>query len=836
MKASITWLRELVPQLTESPREIAARLTGSGIEVEGITEFGEGAEACLLAAVVSVRPHPTKSGLRLVTVDRGSGGAGGREPPEAGQQEVVCGAPNVPEPGGMVVLAPLGAKLPAAGLVIAKRAIGGVESEGMLCSESELGLGEDGGGILVFPKGFAAPGTRFVEAVPNARDTVLEVNLTPNRPDGLGHIGLARQLSAVYGFPFALPVAPEPASSAVATTDLVTIRVDDGERCPHYGAAGAVDVTIGPSPPAVRYRLQALGVRSISNVVDVTNLVMLEWGHPMHAFDLDRVRPVGKPAIVVRRAKAGETMTTLDGIARKLEVDDLLICDGEGPTALAGIMGGEDSEIRETTKRVLFEVAWFEPRGVRRTARRNGMHTESSHRFERGVDPGDVAHVLARAVSLTCALAGAAATRGQIHVQGARISAEPTPPARRSISLRSHRVDDLLGIRVPFAEACAILERLGCTITARTESSVTVLAPTHRPDLSREVDLVEEVINVFGIDAVPAELPAVRATRDVGGREELASRARALAVALGLSEAITFSFTSRKALLALHAPEPTVVLANPLADHQVVMRTTLLPGLLDAVLHARRHGERNVKEFTVGPVFLAREGGRATSTTPPRPKDETLPDERLRIAVVLAGDRPAWLTPALPHDVWDMKGYALELASRLAGVRAEASPFEPGRAPRHLHPRGAGVIRVSGSEVGTFGILHPDAADALELDGEVLVLEMELDPFVAGPKLPAYAPIARFPASPRDIALVVKDGIAAGEVEAAVRAAAGPLAEDVHLFDRFVGAPVPEGHSNLAFRIVYRAPDRTLKDAEVDLAHANVVKEVSARFGATLRA
>lgn len=825
MKASITWLRELVPQLTESPREIAARLTGSGLEVEGITEFGEGAEACLLAAVVSIRPHPTKSGLRLVTVDRG-----------AAQQEVVCGAPNVPEPGGMVVLAPLGAKLPAAGLVIAKRAIGGVESEGMLCSESELGLGDDHGGILVFPKGFAAPGTRFVEAVPNARDTVLEVNLTPNRPDGLGHVGLARQLCAAYGFPFSLPKAAAPKEGGPSTSDLVTIRVDDAERCPHYGAAGAVDVTVGPSPLAVKYRLQALGVRSISNVVDVTNLVMLEWGHPMHAFDLDRVRPAGKPAIVVRRAKTGETMTTLDGVERKLDADDLLICDGEGPIALAGIMGGADSEIRETTKRVLFEVAWFEPRGVRRTARRNAMHTESSHRFERGVDPGDVAHVLARAVALTCELAGASATRGQIHVQGTRVAAEPTAPPRTSITLRAHRIDDLLGIHVPFAEACAILERLGCTITARTDASATMLAPTHRHDLTREVDLVEEVMSVRGIDTIPAELPAVRASRDVGGREELASRARAAAVALGLSEAITFSFTSRKALEVLHAPEPSVVLENPLAEHQLVMRTTLLPGLLDAVRNARRHGEREVKEFTIGPVFLVREGGKATSKTPPRPKDETLPDERLRIAVVLAGDRPAWLTPASPTDVWDLKGYALELASRLSGERAEAAPFAPGKAPRHLHPRGAGVLSVAGSEVGTFGILHPDAVDDLELDGEVLVLEMELDPFVAGPKLPAYVPIPRFPASPRDIALVVKDGVAAGEVAAAVRAAAGPLAEGVHLFDRFVGGPVPEGHSNLAFRIVYRAADRTLKDAEVDAAHANVVKEVSARFGATLRA
>jgi phenylalanyl-tRNA synthetase beta chain len=383
MKASHRWLCELVRDLDVPPRDLAARLTAAGLEVEGIVEYGAGTDACVVARVVSVRPHPTKSGLRLVTVDRGGS-----------TQEVVCGAPNVPDPGGLVVLAPLGARLPAKGLTIERRAIGGVESEGMLCSEEELGLGDDHDGILVLPPGIAEPGTSFAAAVPNARDTVFEIGLTPNRPDGLGHVGLAREICALYGRAFTWP---DPGSmgelAGIATRDVVTIEVDDPERCPHYGAAGAVDVTLGPSPLAVRYRLQALGVRAISNVVDVTNLVMLEYGHPMHAFDLDRVRG-GR--VVVRRAKDGEKMVTLDGVERSLVVDDLLICDGEGPVALAGIMGGASSEIQPATKRVLFECAWFDPRGVRRSARRHGMHTESSHRFERGVDPGDGARARPR--------------------------------------------------------------------------------------------------------------------------------------------------------------------------------------------------------------------------------------------------------------------------------------------------------------------------------------------------------------------------------------------------------------------------------------------------------
>jgi phenylalanyl-tRNA synthetase beta chain len=817
MKASYRWLRELVPQLTASPRELADRLTSAGLEVEGIAEYGAASDACLVARVVSLRPHPTKSGLRLVTVDRGGA-----------HQEVVCGAPNVPAPGGLVVLAPLGAHLPAKDVTIARRAIAGVESEGMLCSEDELGLGDDHDGILILPDGLAAPGTPLSAALPATRDTVFEIGLTPNRPDGLGHVGLAREVAALYALPFALPDVARAAGAVAPSGDLrqlVEIVVEDAERCPHYGAAAVVDLAIAPSP-STRHRLQALGVRSISNVVDVTNLVMLAWGHPMHAFDLDRVRG-GK--ILVRRATDGERLTTLDGVERALSTDDLLICDGVGPVALAGIMGGASSEIQADTRRVLFEVAWFEPRGIRRSARRHGMHTESSHRFERGVDPGDVSAALDHAVGLTLSLAGGAPAAGRIHVQGTRTLAAPTAPARRALTLRAARLTALLGVTIPFDEAVAILERLGCSLVSRTEASCDVLAPTHRPDLGREVDLVEEVIRVRGMDAVPAQLPAIRASRDVGGREELARRAREAAVSVGLSEAITYGFTSARALQALSAPAPSVHLQNPLGEHHAVMRTTLLPGLLDAVANARRHGERDVREFTLGPVFLpAKAGG------------DGLPDEQLRLGVVLAGDRPGWLARPQPLDAWDAKGYAVAITQRLLGAAGivevvPATREEAAQQAPHLHPRGAAFLVAAGRRIGAFGPLHPDAVEALALDGEVLVIELDLEPFVAGPAVPAYAGVPRFPAATRDVALVVKDEVRAGEVEQAVRAAAGALAEGVRLFDRFAGGQVPAGSVSLAFHVVYRASDRTLTDAEVDAAHANVVKAVGERFGATLR-
>ena len=817
MKASYRWLRELLPALSASPKVVATRFTDAGLEVEGTTEYGAGTESCLVVRVVAIRPHPTKSGLRLVTVDRGGGK----------QQEVVCGAPNVPDPGGLVVLAPLGAYLPAKDLTIAPRAIAGVTSEGMLCSESELGLSDEQGGIIVLPVGTAEPGTPLSQAVPNARDTVYEIGLGPNRPDGLGHVGLARELAVLLGIAFEWPNAGTVAKvTDVAAKDLAVITVDDAERCPHYGAAGAIDVTIGASPLWMKYRLQALGVRSISNVVDITNLVMLEYGHPMHAFDLDRVRPdaSGKKHIRVRRAKDGETLTTLDGVERKLVSDDLLICDGAGPVALAGVMGGASSEIHDGTKRVLYECAWFDPRSVRRTARRHGMSTESSYRFERGVDPGDVASVLERAVALTTTLAGAAAAKGRLHVQGASVGSEPVAVAKKTVRFRAQRVREVTGVDVPFAESVAILERLGCEISKREADACEVLVPTHRPDIGREIDLVEEVIRVHGIDNVPAELPSIHASRDVGGREELARRAKEACAAIGLSEAITFSFTSGRVLEILSAPAPAVKLENPMVEHQNVLRTTLLVGLLEAVRNARRHGERDVRVFTVGPVFLASNG------------KDVLPDERLRVAFAMAGDRPSWLEKTKPLDVWDAKGHAIEIARRLSGKPVTVVPALRAEAPAHLHPRGAAFVEVDGARVGSFGPLHPDVVEALELDGDVLVFEMDLDPFAAGAASPKFAPIPRFPASTRDVALVVRDGTPAGEIEAAVRAAAGPLAEAVRIFDRFAGGQLPPGHTSLAFRVVYRSADRTLTDAEVDAAHANVVATATSKFGATLRA
>jgi phenylalanyl-tRNA synthetase beta chain len=811
MKASLRWIRELVPGLTAEAAEIAARFTSAGFEVEGQAAFGAGLAACVLVAVAGVRPHPKRDNLKLVAIDGGA--FGGRE--------VVCGAPNVPAPGHLVVLAPVGAHLPAKGLKIEPRAIGGVTSEGMLCSEVELGIGDDASGILVFEPGTAQPGTPLLDAFPFLKDTIFEIGLTPNRPDGLGHVGLAREIAALFELRWSVPASrPILNEKEGSVADVVKITIEDGEGCPHYGAALVDGVTITPSPLWVRARLFSLGVRPISNVVDITNLIMLGTGHPLHAFDLSTLTG---PAIVVRRAREGEAMRTLDGIDRKLTADDLLICDASEPVALAGVMGGANTEIRPTTKRVLLECAYFSPRVIRRAARRHGMHSESSHRFERGIDWGDTARVLAEATALVVEFAGGAALAGRIVVEK-RTMEQPL------ITLRGARLAALLGAPVPMHESAAILERLAFELTARDEHSLTARAPTHRPDCSREVDLIEEVARVRGLDKIhpvlPALRPAARPARTALGasREDVLTRARDVGAALGLSEALLYGFVSRGQLEAIGAPPPVVEIVNPLTEAQSVMRTSLLPGLLAAAESAQRHSERDLRLFAIGSLFVGGSSG------------AELPNERLAFAAIIAGERPTWLGKAEPVDVWDAKGLAVGFVERLLGRTASVRPSAERERPPHLHPRGAASVFVEDQLVGCLGPLHPDVAEKLGIEQEILIVELDLETLAKFEvKRRKYAPIARFPANRRDVALVVRDTVPAGEVEQVVREAAGPLAEEVALFDRFVGGSIPAGHASLAYRIVYRSLDRTLTDAEVDAAHANVVATVGARFGAQLR-
>ena len=830
MRASYNWLRSLIPQLTASPEEVARLFTGAGLEVEGIHHYGEAAERCVVARVVESAPHPERSGLKLVTVD-----LGGK------QQTVVCGAPNVPTSGGLVVLAPLGTVLPAKSVagepfVVASRTIAGVLSEGMLCSEAELGLSSEGEGIMILAEGSASPGAPLTAVLPEASDTIFEIGLTPNRADGLGHVGLARELAALLDYQYKRnePAFPTAAADAPAAETLgATVRIDAAERCSQFATAIVQGVRVEPSPAWLRYRLASLGVRSISNVVDVTNLVMLEWGHPMHAYDLDALTPLptseehpARSLLAVRHAAAGEVLETLDGEQRTLDADDVVIADGKGAVGLAGVMGGASSEVRAESTNLLLECAVFDARGVRRCARRHGMHTEASHRFERGVDASDVELVLASAAQHLVRLAGGKVAKGVLHAGG--LVRFP-----RHITLRQARMDALLGLSVAWREAITHLERLGLVITEEAEGSVTFEVPAHRHDLNREVDLIEEVIRMHGIDRVPARLPRMRPTRDVGGLEAYTSKVRGVAVAQGLSEAVLLSLSNAQEMEKAGAPAPSVLLKNPLTHETGGLITSVVPGLLEAVARASRHGVEGARLFAVQTVFQRKGPGE-------------LPDERLAFAAVLTGPREAWLQKPSAYDVWDAKGLAAMLLRDL-GIECTLQ-LNPPRSPL-FHPRGHGAFVLTGSAAGSvagsaeagrvaeFGLLHPDVASAFELSAPAIVVTLDVDALRRYERVPArYQPLPRFPASPRDVAVVVREGLAAGEVEKVLSAEAGPLAESIQLFDRYAGAGVPEGHVSLAFRIVYRKPDGTLTDAEVDGVHTKVVAEVQSRFGATLRA
>ncbi|MBI2895152.1 MAG: phenylalanine--tRNA ligase subunit beta [Deltaproteobacteria bacterium] len=806
MRISANWLRSLT-QIDVPVDELAERLTRAGVEVEAVERVGEGLDRIVVGAVKSCRPHPERDKLVIVEVDDGTA-----------TRTVVCGAPNVPRPPGRVALALEGARVPRRGLpgvvgdlVVARRRFAGIESDGMICSEAELGIGPDAEGILVLDDGAGKPPTQDPSLAPGQPlaqalhlvDHILVLGLTPNRGDCLGHTGVAREVSALFGRPWVPPEPSAPQRADVRRIDeVVSVAVEDAERCPRYAAAAVVSLTIAPSPFWLRYRLFTLGIRPISNVVDVTNLVLLEFGQPLHAFDLDRL---AGPRIVVRRARPAETMQTLDGIGRQLTDDDLLICDAQGPVAIAGVMGGAGSEIGPSTKRVLIECAHFEPRGILRTARRLGLHTDSSHRFERGVDPNGVPLALAHAASLMTWLGEGAALPGLIDVY-------PRPIAPRTLRLRPGRLSKVLGSPVDSTQAASILERLGCTVASRGDD-LDVTVPTSRSDISREIDLVEEVARVRGYEAIPTRYPSIRTGPPTPRAYPFRQRARHTLAALGLDEAVSYSFVSPRDLEAFRLPPVALPLSNPLSEERSVMRTSLLPGLCRAVARARRVREERVRLFEVGRVFLGWE--KPGAATPAR--------EKLWAALVMAGPRDAYLERAAEVDFFDAKGLAIELCRDLTGVAPSIRLCsEVDRLP-WLHPRSACVIEAAQKVVGRVGELHPDVIESLDLGGPVAVVEADLDALrtVRGER--RFAPLPRFPAVSRDVALLVDESVRAADITRVVGASSGELLESIELFDVYRGEQIPPGKKSLALSIRYRAADRTLTDAEVDSLHATVL-------------
>lgn len=779
------------------PDELAERLTLAGLAVEEVLVTGREVEGVVVGEVRAIREHPAADNLVLVRAF--DGGA---------EHDVVCGARNYAV-GDRVPLALPGARLPG-GIEIGRRVVRGETSDGMLCSARELRVADDHAGILILDRN--APLGKDVVAALELDDVILDIDVTPNRPDCLSIVGVAREVAVLYGLPFTVP-PPVVAEGDRDAAALVRVSVEDVRGCPRYLARVITGVALGPSPWWMRRRIMATGMRPISNVVDVTNYVLLERGHPLHAFDRSKL---AGSSIVVRRPKRGERIVTLDGQERVPGREDVLICDAERPVAVAGVMGGADSEVSESTTEIVLESAYFDPVRVGRAARRLGLRTEASVRFERGADPEAVPAAADRAAELLASVAGGTVARGAVDVY-------PRPRRARAIRLRVPRANALIGNGQPAEEMAASLRALGCTVEA-SRTALRVFPPSHRPDLVREEDLIEEIARLYGYDRVPETLPTGARAGGLTPAQRRRRVARALLLGAGLSEAQTLSllppwFPDRLGLPEEHPWRATVRLANPLSEEESVLRPSLVPGLLLVALRNEARRLLPVRLFEAGTTFAPGDGGVR---------------EAGRVAWVLTGPAPGgWHQPERSLDFFDAKGVLEALVEGLglgSPVVKAAGEGDAVFARGLFHPGRSATVTVDGARVGFLAELHPRTAAALELAHRVVVAELDLDALTARSRESVAPVLPRFPAVARDLALVVPEEVpAAAAVQEVVRAAGGSLLESVALFDVYRGEQIPAGMVSLAFALSFRDPERTLTDEDADAALGAIVEAARSR-------
>lgn len=803
MRFPLSWLHEYV-DVSEPVEEIASLLTSQGLEVSSVTKIRPEFSGVRSCRILSVEVLPGSDRLWVCRVNAGQA-----------ERQIVCGAPNVASASGTcAALAVPGARLPGGRIVEATR-VRGVLSEGMLCSEAELGLAESSTGIFLLSDE-VEPGRDLGEALA-LEDVVFDVEITPNRPDCLCVVGIAREIAAAKGHRVRLPACSvSEESPEVSRFASVEIRAPD--LCYRYVARVLVDLRVGPSPFWLRRRLSLAGLRPINNIVDATNFVMWELGQPLHAFDLDRLRG---QRIVVRRAEPGETLTTLDGVPRTLGKEDLAICDAASPVALAGIMGGLESEIQEGTVRVLLESAFFEPRGIRRTAKRHGLSTEASYRFEREVDLDGTLRAADRAAELIRSLGGGRVLAGALDVC-------PRPYGARTIRLSVCRANRLLGTAMDLDEMQALLERLDFSVRPAGEDVLEVAPPSFRPDVREPADLAEEVARLYGYDRIPVRMPvACLAVPAVDPEKTAEEAARDLLVSRGFQEVIQYSFVSRERIELMSFPEGDprgrpVPLQNPLSEAQAVLRTTLVSSLLDLTARNLRKNNCDLRLFELRRVFLPSAG-------------TEVPEQKRMLAAVMTGRRfpRQWNQPADTVDAYDLKGL-LEALFEAFGIGEW--DWVPSEENSSLHPGCSGDILIKNLRVGFAGRLHPRLEKELEINQHVYLFELEFQHLVAsGEREKWYRPIARFPAIQRDVAFVVREEITYRQVLEQIRASASSEVMRIELFDVYRGSQVPEGRKSMAFRITYRHPDRTLTDDEVNALQERLLEKVLPALQAQLR-
>jgi phenylalanyl-tRNA synthetase beta chain len=799
MRVSFEWLREFVP-VEMTPEAVADRLTMAGLEVEAVEDWGRPFDRIMVGRIVDIAAHPSTGRLLVCRVEVG-----------AEVLTIVCGAHNIAV-GDRVPLAPVGSVLPTGKSIAAER-VAGVVSEGMLCSAAELGFSDTSAGILLLPSS-ATPGASLASQL-ELRDVALEVNVTPNRPDCLSIFGIACELAALTGVPLRPPdTSVSEAGEAITTLTSVTVEAPD--LCPRYAARLMTGVQVDPSPLWLQRRLLVCGSRPRNNVVDATNYLLLELGHPLHAFDYDTLH---ERRIVVRVARPAERCVTLDGLTRTLDPDVLVIADAECTIGIAGVMGGQNSEIREASTHVLLESAYFQPQNIRRTSKRLGLRTEASYRFERGADFEGLIGSLDRCAALIARLAGGAVAKDRIDVAAYRYSAPKIP-------LRVGRVNAVLGLDLSREAIAQYCRRLQLPTAMRTGTELEVEVPSFRRDLAREIDLIEEVGRQHSYQAIPTSLPRVR-LEAVPRSPQREARRRVLEylVGCGYTQVVNYSFMPEEDLDRLQLPADDslrrlIPLRNPLSKEAGDLRTTLVPSLLRTMALNLNRELRDLMFFELSKVFRRQNGM--------QPQEPQL----LGLAVTGTCGGQHWGQAARPYDFYDLIGALQMIAAHL-----RLQPFSVAAAPvPYCHPGRSAQVCLGDDPIGVVGEIHPTVLAAFDLGQAVTLAEIDFDRWVdQGMSTAQYRQIPRFPSAMRDVSIIVDAAVQAGQIMQFLQNFYPERLRAVRLFDVYAGKPVPVGRKSLTFALTYRADDRTLTDEEVNSVQTRVVEQLRQRFGAQLR-
>jgi phenylalanyl-tRNA synthetase beta chain len=807
MLVPLNWLRKYV-DIPVSPQELADRLTMAGFEVEEVTYLGRGLENVVVGKIVEVEKHPQADRLSVCTVDAG----------EKGTYQVVCGAPNV-EAGKLGALALPGAKLPS-GIEIREAKIRGVDSSGMLCAPDELGLPGGHEGLLLLED--AHPGQELTAAL-GLDDWVLDIDVLPNRPDCLSMVGIAREVAAVLGTDLKLS-EPKPKEEGEPIEGRATVEVLAPDLCPRYVARFFTDVKVGPSPKWMAQCLQAAGMRPINNVVDITNFVMLEYGQPLHAFDFDKLEGGG---LIVRRAKPGESMVTLDGQKREFTEEMLLIADHDSPACIAGIMGGDRVEVDEGTTTILLEAASFARGSVRRTSRSLGLSSESSQRFGRGVDPYLPALAIERAAELLEELCGAKTAKGTIDLLSPAVDL-----GNKTLHITQDYIRRVLGADISSSEVGSIFKRLDLE-AAYDGERWTISIPPRRRDLEDKCDLLEEIARLWGFAKIPATLPSTNLQGAPDEKQAWEERASRSLLAMGLTEAMSYNFIGPSLLKKTNLQDTplaeAVKITNPLSDEQSIMRTTVIPSLLQAAARNRAHQQEDLALFELGKTFQPGE--------PPK--------ERRALGIVLMGrlNLSWWRCQESPVDFFTLKGVVERClaALKVQGLQIARCGEVEGQSrllalARALHPGRSAALLAGEEVVGIFGQISPKTAELWDLPREVQVAELDLELlwFLRSEETPLYQQLPRYPHSLRDLALLVPDETPAQKVEEIICSEGGELLEKIELFDLYAGSQVPAGMRSLAFRLQFGSKERTIQEQEIEELVAKILAKL-AELGITLR-